>query len=112
MNKTLTSLIRLKELTGQSEHDGETTTARQEIEGLRHKLLGDVLRRFDHLTNHGRRPVAPLSPSGACGSCHIKLPPSDVLRLRSSSHSLPTCPFCGCFLYAPETEPETATANA
>ena len=29
----------------------------------------------------------------------MKLPPADVLRIRSSTHLLPICPLCGGFIY-------------
>lgn len=100
MNAILQHLIALEDLTEQCDNGNPTTVQRTKIDNLRAELPVNILRRFDHLTKHGRLPVVPLSESGACGSCHLKLPPADVLRIRSSSHALPVCPFCGCFLYA------------
>jgi len=111
MNATLENIIRLNELTKQKNSGHQTQTTRKEIEDLREKLLNEVLRRFDHLVSHGRLPIAPVSESSACGSCHMKLPPADVLRIRSSSHSLPTCAFCGCFLYTASETPPVAAAT-
>ena len=102
MNLTLKYLVELQELTQQCE-DGDSPTMRKEIERLRAGLPENILRRFDHFIQFHRQAVASLSTSGACSGCHMKLPPADALRIRSSSHQLATCPFCGCFLYSPLT---------
>ena len=114
MNTNLNHLIRLEELTRDYEREGRSTKLRRQIDNLRAKLPENVLRRFDRLAEHDRLPVAQVSESGACGSCHLKLPPADALRIRSSSHALPVCPFCGCFLYtrAASTEEKETTAVA
>jgi len=101
MNVTFKNLIHLQELTRRCENENHASDLRKEIEGVRAKLPENILRRFDHLTESRRLAVAQLSESGACNGCHMKLPPSDALRIRGSSHQLVTCPFCGCFLYWP-----------
>lgn len=105
MNTTLKNLIRLQELTRLYEHSGHPASQHKRIVHLRGSLPPNLLRRFDHLTEHGRLPVAQVSASGACGSCHLKLTASDVLRLRhvqeSNVETVSLCPFCGCFLYSP-----------
>jgi predicted nucleic acid-binding Zn-ribbon protein len=103
MNSALKELVKLRDLTRQYENENHATNLRKKIDSLRDTLPKNFLRRFDHLAEHGRLPVAEISESGACESCHMKLPPADALKIRSSSHSLslPTCPFCGCFLYFP-----------
>ncbi|MGB8368604.1 MAG: C4-type zinc ribbon domain-containing protein [Limisphaerales bacterium] len=100
MNKTLTSLIQLQELMRRYENAGHPASLRRQVDRLRTKLPKNILRQFDHLAELGRLPVAQVSASGACGSCHMKLPPADMLHIRSSDHQFPICPFCGCFLYA------------
>lgn len=100
MNTILKEIIRLEELQRQSHIRGKAQDLSQEIDHVRAGLPEDVLRHFDHLTKIRRLPVAGLSKSGACGNCHMKLPPADVLNLRGTS-ILMTCPFCGCFLYGP-----------
>jgi predicted nucleic acid-binding Zn-ribbon protein len=102
MNATLKHLIHLQALLRQYENAGHPPGLRRQIDQARLTLPDAVLRRFDHVGEHRRVAVAPLSPSGACGVCHLKLPPAEVLRIRSSSHSLSVCPLCGGFLYAAE----------
>jgi predicted nucleic acid-binding Zn-ribbon protein len=101
MNATLNHLIHLQELMQQFESEGHPPRLRKQIDGLRVQLPENLLLRFEHLAERRRRPVAQLSESGACGSCHMKLPVAEVLRIRSSGHTLPVCPCCGCFLYPP-----------
>jgi predicted nucleic acid-binding Zn-ribbon protein len=100
MNLTLKKLVELQELTRQSEEEEHPSGLQKKIEFLRTGLPEQILRRFDHLTKFHKQAVAPISSSGACGSCHMKLPPADALRIRSSSDQLVTCPFCECFLYS------------
>jgi len=101
MNETLTSLIRLQELTLKGESKNHISELHREINRLRAGLSQHILRRFDHFTKFRRLAVAQLSESGACNSCHMRLLPADALHIRSSSHRLATCPFCECFLYSP-----------
>jgi C4-type zinc ribbon domain len=37
---------------------------------------------------------------GACGSCHLNLPPSSVLAFRRAPEQVAACPHCGCLLAA------------
>ncbi|MGO8675984.1 MAG: C4-type zinc ribbon domain-containing protein [Limisphaerales bacterium] len=97
----LKNLIHQQELTQRFENKNRTSNLRKEIGRLRTGLPDHILRRFNHLAEHRRIAVAQLSESGACSGCHMKLPSADALRIRSSSHQLATCPFCGCFLYSP-----------
>ena len=101
MNTTLKDLIRLEELMQQSEDEGCDTSLRCQIDRLRIRFSKSILRQFDHLAELGRLPVARVSESGACGSCHMKLPAADLLHIRNGAQRLPICPFCGCFLYSP-----------
>ncbi len=105
MNKTLTSLIQLQELMCRYENAGHPASLRRQADRLRTKLPETILRQFDRLAEHGRLPVAHVSASGACGSCHLQLTASDVLRLRhaleSNEENFSLCPFCGGFLYSP-----------
>lgn len=112
MNDTLNNLIRLQTLLQQFENEGHTPSVRKQIDSVRAKLPDEVLRRFDHVGEHRRVSVAPPSVSGACGICHMKLPPADVLHIRSSTHALPVCPSCGGFLYAVATVDEQASETA
>ena len=98
MNNTIAVLTRLFELTG----NGHTRPGPrgEEIKRLRDRLPDNLLRRFDRLIEHGHKPVAPLSESGACGSCHLKLPPDQVLDFRRSPDQVHACPHCGCVLFS------------
>jgi len=111
MNKTLTSLIQLQELMRRYENTGHPASLRRQADRLRTKLPENILRQFDRLAEHGRLPVAQVSASGACGSCHLKLTANDVLRLRhaleSNTENVLACPFCGCFLYLPAAVAES-----
>ena len=103
MNKTLASLIRLQELLEQHEHGDDTDNLRKQMDRVRGQLPEALLRKFQHLMERGRLPVAQVSESGACGSCHLKLTPGDTLRFRRpqdpKEDRVLTCPFCGCVLY-------------
>ncbi len=101
MNVTMKNLIELQELMQRSKSQNHSESMRLEIERARAVLPEGVLRQLDHFTKFGRRAVAQLSESDACGSCHMKLPPADALHIRNSGHQLAICPLCGCFLYSP-----------
>jgi len=100
MNNTITVLTRLRELTEQDGGKEHGAARRAEITRLRDRLPEDLLRRFDRLVEHGHRPLASLSESGACGNCHLRLPPSDVLDFRHAPDRVHVCPHCGCMLFA------------
>jgi predicted nucleic acid-binding Zn-ribbon protein len=105
MNMTLNNLVRLEALTRQCGKRNGTPGLRKQIARLRAVLPENILRRFDHLAGHGRLPVAQISVSGACGSCHLALTPGDAQRFQRHAQephldSVLMCPFCGCFLYA------------
>ncbi len=100
MNNTITILTRLYELTEQNGQKRPAPARRAETDRLRDRLPEDLLRRFDRLVERGHRPIAPLSASGACGSCHLKLPPDEVLEFRRAPDQIHACPHCGCVLFA------------
>jgi predicted nucleic acid-binding Zn-ribbon protein len=100
MNEALANLIQLHELEQELAHEGGTACLRDQIDHIRTQLPAELLRQFDQLVRHGHLPVALLSKSGACGSCHLQLTPADVLRFRIVQDQILTCPQCGCFLYA------------
>jgi predicted nucleic acid-binding Zn-ribbon protein len=78
---------------------------RSQIDEVHGCIPENLLRHFDRLYEHGKSLLAEISSSGACGSCHLKLPPGDALRVRSVSEAnkVIACPFCGCLLYAPKS---------
>lgn len=100
MNQTLALIIQLHELMLQPARPRQQAERQKQIDRLRRKVPAGLLRAFDHLVLHGRIPVAPVSQSGACRSCHLNLPPGDVLSLRRAAEQLHNCPYCGCFIYA------------
>lgn len=115
MNATLKNLIALQEVTHHYEENGQAPSEWGQIEQLRVKIPANILRRFDHLAERRPFPVVQMSESGACGNCHLKLTPNDVLRFRRASEpdqeNAFTCPFCGCFLYSPAEGLETTKAS-
>jgi predicted nucleic acid-binding Zn-ribbon protein len=100
MNNSITVLTRLFELTRPNGHKRPAPARQAEINRLRERLPESLLRRFDRLVERGHRPIAPLSGSGACGSCHLKLPPGEVLEFRRAPDQVHACPHCGCVLFA------------
>jgi predicted nucleic acid-binding Zn-ribbon protein len=100
MNNTITVLTRLVELTQPNGHKRPAPARQAEIKRLRERLPESLLRRFDRLLEHGHRPIARLSESGACGSCHLRLPPDEVLNFRRAPDQVHACPHCGCVLFA------------
>jgi predicted nucleic acid-binding Zn-ribbon protein len=110
MNDAIKVLTRLYVLTDQDGHNRPGHARHAEVNRLRDRLPEDVLRRFDRLIEHGHRPIAPLSESGACGSCHLRLPPDEVLAFRRAPDQVHACPHCGCVLFAsaPPREAEAA----
>jgi predicted nucleic acid-binding Zn-ribbon protein len=99
MNNTVTVLTRLYQLTEQNGHKRPGLARHAEVKDFRDRLPENLLRRFDRLMDHGHRPIAPLSESGACGSCHLKLPPDEVLDFRRAPDQVHACPHCGCVLF-------------
>jgi len=99
MNTTIALLTRLHALTDHNGRKKPAARPQAEINRLRGQLPEDLLRRFDRLLERGRRPIAPLSPSGACGSCHLKLPPAEVLDFHRAPGQVGACPHCGCVLF-------------
>lgn len=109
MSITLSNLIRLQKLTLGSDGEGSEAVLRKQVERARAKLPEAMLRRFDHLVEYGRVPLMRLSESGACGSCHLKLPAAEAMQIRQEADHPHTCPHCGCWLY---TAAEAATEKS
>jgi predicted nucleic acid-binding Zn-ribbon protein len=100
MNDAIKVLAQLYVLTEQNGHKRPGLARLAEVNRLRDRLPEDVLRRFNRLIEHGHRPIVSLSESGACGSCHLKLPPDQVLDFRRAPDQIHACPHCGCVLFA------------
>jgi predicted nucleic acid-binding Zn-ribbon protein len=101
MHKALENMLRLQELTRESQmRHRRSKVLDAEIKRVRHRLPGDLLRNFDHLLAHRRTSVAALSETGACGACHLMLPPNQILHIGWAAREIHTCPHCGCYLYA------------
>jgi predicted nucleic acid-binding Zn-ribbon protein len=103
MAETIQKLIRLKQLLESEQNESDEASLRSQIDEVRSLVPENLLRHFDRLYEHGKSPLTEISPSGACGSCHLKLPAGDALRVRRSSETdkVAVCPFCGCLLYEP-----------
>jgi len=100
MNNTITVLTQLYVLTEQNGYRRPNPARQAEVKRLRDRLPEDMLRRFDRLVAHGQRPIAPPSESGACGCCHLKLPPDQILDFRRAPDQVHACPHCGGVLIA------------
>jgi predicted nucleic acid-binding Zn-ribbon protein len=111
MNNTITVLTQLYVLTELTRHKRPSPARQAEVKLLRDRLPEDMLRRFDRLVAQGQRPIASLSESGACGSCHLKLPRDQVLDFRRAPDQVQACPHCGCLLFG-SSPLRQAEANA
>ncbi len=99
MNAHAAQLIRLQSLSSKVQAKPRARGAQKEAEQLREQIPETLLRGFDRLIGQGRMAVATLSESGACGNCHLTLPPATAVRVRHTPEQIHTCPHCGCFLY-------------
>ncbi len=109
MNAHAAQLIRLQKL---SRHiKPRPRGSQKEVERLRAEIPEQFLRSFDRLAQQGRMAVAMISESGACGSCHLNLPPATAIRIRHTADLIHCCPHCGCFLYDPTWVAPVALAD-
>ncbi len=97
-NRHLTELIQLQKMTGQLE--SEAARVPRKIRELRAAMPPELLRAFDRAMDHGRAPVARITETGACGSCHLRLPSGVAPSFLIESEQIHKCPNCGCFLYS------------
>lgn len=98
-NPKLSQLRHLQELTQRPGKAG--VPVEKQIKVLRAAMPPDLLRFFDHRAEHGQVAVAMASASGACGSCHLRLPSGLASSLNGMAEEMDRCPFCGCYLYSP-----------
>jgi len=112
MDKVLANMIRLQELMRLSGRPKRGKAPQRQVKRLRNKIPGNLLEAFDRLLHHGRTPMAALSESAACGSCHLNLPRFEVLQVRRATGQIFTCPYCGCFLYAAPGSQDTGEKMA
>ncbi len=99
MNEHAAQLIRLQSLSSKIQIRPRARAAQKEVQRLRAQIPETLLRGFDRLIRQGRIAVATLSPSGACGNCHLNLPPATAAKVRHAPEQIHTCPHCGCLLY-------------
>ena len=111
MDKMVAKMMRLQELMQHRSHRKQATERQKRADCLRRRVPKNLLRRFDHLVGQKRLGVAILSKAGACGNCHLVLPPAEALEIRRSEDKMHTCPYCGCFLYANEDWRERRGSN-
>ncbi len=106
VSRELLQVLKLQQLTN---HLANAKAREQkQIENLRSFMPPQVLRCFDNLTEHGRPAAAMVTPSGSCGSCHLKLPSGIASRLYTVDAQISHCPNCGCFLYSAAALPVLA----
>ena len=70
----------------------------EERKGLAAEIDPTWLARYERLFAKQRDAAIALVEHGTCGSCHMKLSPSQVVDARKSD-SLTLCDFCGRMLY-------------
>ena len=70
----------------------------EERKGLAADIDPTWLARYERLFAKQRDAAIALVEHGTCGSCHMKLSPSQVVDARKSD-SLTLCDFCGRMLY-------------
>jgi uncharacterized protein len=79
---------------------GELRAKEEERKGLAGAIDPTWLSRYERLFAKQRDAAIALVEHGTCGSCHMKLSPSQVVEARKSD-SLTLCDFCGRMLYHP-----------
>jgi hypothetical protein len=97
-NRTLEHLIELQQLILRP--DIQKARSDRQVKKLRAAIPADMLRSFDRVAEHGRTAVAMVTASGACGSCHLKLPTGFASAVLGMHVGIEKCPHCGCFLYS------------
>src|SRR5260370_40137347 len=101
MDKMVAKMMRLQELMQHRSHRKLATERQKQADCLRRRVPKNLLRRFDHLVGQNRLGVATLSKAGACGDCHLMLPPGEGLEIRGRPERVAPCPYCGCYLLLP-----------
>ena len=112
MNRTLAMMIRLQRLTLHASPLAAARSVVKRVLRLRGRITGEYLRRFDQLLERRRVAVAPISKSGTCGACHLRLPVGDLWLAREASGMMTSCPHCGCFLYDGRKKPRESKIAA
>lgn len=86
--------------------DARLTTARSQLETtkterneLAAKVPADWLQRYERVLHHlGDLAIVPVEKGGACGGCHMQLPPQ-VIQSAKRNDSMVSCSYCGRLLY-------------
>lgn len=85
--------------------DKRGTVLKEQIEslipvraGLAKKIPADMLSKYERIMNHLKdRAIVPIE-NGACGGCHMNLPPQ-VVNDAKKDDSLTVCTYCGRIVY-------------
>ena len=87
------------------EIDERETNLKTKLEGLAvqraesaGKVEASVLKQYDRLRARKGTNIVVGIEHGACGGCHMKLPESDVIEIKTGS-KINHCPHCGRILY-------------
>ena len=87
------------------EIDERETNLKAKLEGLAvqraesaGKVEASVLKQYDRLRARKGTNIVVGIEHGACGGCHMKLPESDVIEIKTGS-KINYCPHCGRILY-------------
>lgn len=91
-----------EELTAMDERMRQIEAELESMKSRRPALTGDIdaqwLSRYERILNHKQDVALVGIENGACGGCHMKLPPQVVHDARKGS-MLVSCSFCGRLVY-------------
>lgn len=74
------------------------------IDGVREKLIPNILGHHDRMRARGRKSIAPVR-KGVCAGCHMVVATGILATLRRQD-DIQICANCGRYLYLDETPPE------
>jgi mannitol/fructose-specific phosphotransferase system IIA component (Ntr-type) len=107
MKSILSQLIQLQELNFAKEEQRASNVKvplaqlEKAILAIRAQLPTDVTERYDRLQKRYPLAVVPLA-HGSCSRCGLAVPAA-VVNAARAAEQLQTCPYCGRYLYYPET---------
>lgn len=93
MKDTLTILLQLQELEDPSKHKAAPET----VAALKKRLPSPVVAHYDRCRARKRKPVAVVSSTAVCGSCHMRLS-RGLLAALQRGDEIQVCENCGTYL--------------
>ena len=106
MNELLKNLVKLQEL-----ELADATDAKQKasIEELRGKIPPQILGHYDRLMARGKKGIVPVR-NRVCSACHMGVPLGTIATIMHGT-DIQLCDSCGRYLYLPEEDSTSATAQ-